>query len=409
MKLTSIAMRNIMRNLRRSLLSGIAIAVSTMSIVLLFAFVQGMIDDMAMNIKSYSTGEIRIRNEAYSEYERYSPLHLTVDWPEKLPILEQTPGVSAFVPRIQFAASAYMNGSNHGLMVMGSDFNYEDGFIDVREILREGRLCEPGKNETIMGAGLANRLHLTIGDKVTLLTNTATRGSNAFTLTIVGIAVFPVGAMNASYTMIPLDRAQYFLHMDSEVQEILVMADDSVKENTLASLIDQSILDHTGVQTEVKTWKQLNDLMTLMDIASYAYYVIAFFFFILGSTVIINTTMMVIFERMREIGTLAAMGMHGKELTRLFFLEGAIIGAIGAAIGVIVGVVITSYFGIIGLDFTDALSGIDMEMSSVLYPRTDYWRVLIIYVYAVATASLATLIPSRRASKIEPVEALRYV
>ena len=69
MKLTSIAMRNIMRNLRRSLLSGIAIAVSTMSIVLLFAFVQGMIDDMAMNIKSYSTGEIRIRNEAYSEYE----------------------------------------------------------------------------------------------------------------------------------------------------------------------------------------------------------------------------------------------------------------------------------------------------------------------------------------------------
>jgi putative ABC transport system permease protein len=150
-------------------------------------------------------------------------------------------------------------------------------------------------------------------------------------------------------------------------------------------------------------------MFNFIEIAQFIYYFIGVFFLLLGSTVIINTTMMVIYERMREIGTLAALGMHGKELTRLFFLEGVFISAIGAAVGVLIGAGITVYLGKFGLNFTDALSGIDMEISSVLYPRFNIWTTLIVYVYSVVISAAATLIPSRKASRIEPVEALRYV
>jgi putative ABC transport system permease protein len=118
---------------------------------------------------------------------------------------------------------------------------------------------------------------------------------------------------------------------------------------------------------------------------------------------------MVIFERMREIGTLSALGMYGRELVSLFFLEGTFIAIVGSLVGVFLGVGITAYLSNVGINFTDAMQGVDMEISSILYPSLNVSMTIFIFFYSVIIASLATLIPSRRAAKIEPVEALRYI
>jgi putative ABC transport system permease protein len=112
---------------------------------------------------------------------------------------------------------------------------------------------------------------------------------------------------------------------------------------------------------------------------------------------------------MREIGTLSAMGMHGSEITKMFFLEGAFISSVGSAIGVGIGIVLTLYLGNVGMDFTDAMSGMDFEVSSIMYPKLSVFSTVFVYFYSIAISSLATLIPSRKAAKIEPVEALRYI
>jgi putative ABC transport system permease protein len=150
-------------------------------------------------------------------------------------------------------------------------------------------------------------------------------------------------------------------------------------------------------------------MYSLLSIAKLIYYVMAGVFFILGSTVIINTTMMVIYERMREIGTLGALGMQGKELTRLFLLEGSFISMAGSTVGTLIGLIIIAVLGKVGLNFTEAMSGVDMEISSILYPQVNWWIALFVWFYAILIATLSTLIPSRRASKIQIVEALRYV
>ncbi len=408
-KLPALAFRNIFRNLRRSILSAVAIAVASMSIVILFALVEGMQADMAKNLTSYYTGQVRVRNASFAKYERYNPLHLSIDAEAISAVAKDIPGVKAMTARINFPASLYLNERNHGVMGIGADFASEAAFIDFPSLLKEGRLPTPGANEMLIGSVLARDMKLVVGDKVTMLTSTAQRGTNAITLKIVGIALFPVGAMNSKTIWMPLDRAQYLLRMDSQAQELLLLTEKGFKEKNVAVALDKAIQDKLGIETETKAWTDLSDMYSLLVLAKAVYYVIGMFFLLLGSTVIINTTMMVIFERMREIGTLGALGMQGSELTKLFLLEGAFISTVGAFLGTLIGFSIVVYFSKVGMDFTDVMSGIDMEISSVLYPKVNLLTTFLVWIYSIVVATLATFIPSRRASKIQPVEALRYV
>ncbi|MEA1910432.1 MAG: ABC transporter permease, partial [Spirochaetota bacterium] len=319
-KLAKTALRNISRNKRRSILSGVAIGVAAMAIVLLFSLIAGMQADMESNLKSYYTGGIRIRNENYEKYERFNPVHLTVEANKIEKILDSIEEVAAYVPRTSFPANLYIQGTNFGAMGVGADFEKEANFIDLEGSLKKGRLPETGKNEMIMGAILARDLKLNIGDKVTIMSTTAARGTNAITLKIVGLFAFPVASLNAKYFWAPIDRISYFLRMGDETQEVLLKVKEDGTEVETAIKINEILKKETSVNYDVRSFTDISETYEMFEMANTVYTIMAFIFFLLGSTVIINTTMMVIFERMREIGTLGALGMHGKELVRLFFL-----------------------------------------------------------------------------------------
>lgn len=408
-KLAKTALRNISRHKIRSILSGTAIGISAMAIVILFSLIQGMTDDMSFNLKTYFTGEVRVKNIDYEKYERYNPMHLTVDWNAVDSALQKEEFINTYVPRITFPSNLYIGGSNFGAVGVGADFEKEAAFQNLADSLKVGKLPENGKNEMMMGAVLARDLKLEIGDKVTVMSTTAARGTNAITLEIVGLFAFPVGALNSKYFWVPLDRAQYFLRMEGGVQEVLIKLKDGVSSRETAPLIKEAVEKSSGVEMDIRPWEDLSTTYGMLKMAQMVYNFVAMFFFLLGSTVIINTTMMVIYERMREIGTLGALGMHGSELIRLFFLEGAFISMIGSAVGVAIGVVLTLWLRKTGIDYTDAMSGMEFEMSSIVYPHLSLGKTVFVYFYSVIIASAATFIPSRHAAKIEPVDALRYV
>ena len=158
---------------------------------------------------------------------------------------------------------------------------------------------------------------------------------------------------------------------------------------------------------DAKSWKEVSESYSMIEMADAVYMVMALFFFALGSSVIINTTMMVIYERMHEIGTLGAMGMTGGELNRLFFLEACFLGILGSAIGVLLGMIFTLILNYTGISFGDAMDGVDFEISTIIRPALDLKSTLGVFIYSSITASIAVLLPSRKVAKIEPVEALR--
>ncbi len=225
-----------------------------------------------------------------------------------------------------------------------------------------------------------------------------------------GLLAYPVTSLNGTTVLMPLDTAQRLLLMEDGLSEILLTVDEKALSADDAATLLRKDLGPSYPDLKIESWLETNLVFSMMNLASNIYNVFALFFFVLGSSVIINTTIMVIYERMKEIGTLGAMGMRGRELTRLFFLEAFFISLIGALAGTAVGIIIILAVGKSGIPLGTMVE--DMEgfnMSNYLYLGLSLKNTVVVFIYSVAVASLSTFIPSRRASKIEPVEALRAI
>ena len=414
MKLSSIAFRNISRNRRRSLLCILAIALAAMTIVFLFSLLAGMKADLKWNVQSFFTGQIRVRHEGYDEKEMLNPLHLRLEnWERMIRDIESRDLSLQAVPRIPFPAFlepptvSNPDAVNASAMGVGLDFEKEKDFQHLDKYLATGRLPEKGRFEILLGAGLARKIEKGVGDKVTLMTTTMRRGPNAATFTVTGIAAFNVAAMNQSYFYIPLDRAQHVLKIGDSVVEILVKSGGELSDREAGTLVAGIITPED--RAVARDWRELNLMVRWIDIADISYNFMALIFFVLASTVIANSIMMIIYERMREIGTIGALGMEGGEIVRLFFLEAFFMSLIGTAAGVALGAGITAVFGTTGIDFSSGMQGVDFDISSLIYPRLNVKSTVFVFFYSLAVASLSSLIPTRRAARIEPVEALRHI
>ena len=408
MKLAQIAFRNIRRNKRRSILSITATAIAAMAMVLMFSLITGMADNMKYNLQTYYTGEVRVRHRMFDKNEDMNPLHLRItEYGNVMETITSLDGVASISPRISFPAMIYIGEENYRGMGMGVDVNLEKHFQDMETALVQGRLPEKGKKETLLGVGLAEEMGVAPGDKITLVAGTMRRSTNGITLTITGLTSFPLSAMNSKFFLVPLDTIQSFLRMGDSVSEILIKLKKGTSsieiEETLNKLFQTSGFDDIAATS----WEHIPTSYTFMEIAGAVYNIMALVFFILASSVIINTTMMVIFERMREIGTIRAMGMTGGEIVRLFFLEAAYLGVLGSLFGVIIGIIITIPLSKTGFSFGAAMEGVSFEISDIIYPRLSMKSTIVVFFYSSIIAALSSLFPSRRASKITPVEALR--
>jgi putative ABC transport system permease protein len=410
MKLTVIAFRNIRRNRRRSLLSGSAIALATMFITLMFSVLAGMMNDYRANVVRYVTGHVRIRNAEYDRNEELNPLHLSISgYQEVAARLEREEGVRVAAPRIRLHTALYRDEEVHGGVGLGLDFARERELMRVEESLEQGRIPAAGRQEMLLSAGLAEELGVMVGDRLTLLAKNKYLGLSGMTFAVTGIVRFPVAVFNDSFFLLPIDTAGRFLKMSGEATELLVLLDDPGQAEGFAARADALLQEMGRTSARARPWTGIGRLYSFVQLAGTAYDFIALVFFILGSTVIVSTTMMVIYERMREIGTVAAMGMTPGEIVRLFFLEALFIAVMAAAAGSLAGIAITIPLTRTGVDLSGPMQGMSFEVSSVLHPQLNLRSTLFVFLFSVAISSLASFIPSRRAARIEPVDALRAV
>lgn len=417
MKPATLALRNLFRHKVRSFFCIFTIVIAAIFGLFILSFIAGITNNMRSNILAYQTGAIQVTNGSYKEYDYLSPVHLYIRDEARLrELCLSVSGVTAAAPRINAPGEIYVDatpeddepGQRYGAVAMGIDFAADAGVIDPPSVLLTGRLPSPGARELLVGYTLSEEIGLGVGERLSFFTRTAGRSANAMTFEIVGLANFGLAGMNRRYIVVPFSVMQEFMQMEGGALEILLMTGNPETAGKQQAAVNTLLRSDPELRyLETTLWKHQNDIVAYMSVGAIFYNIIAVFFLALGATVIVTTMMMVIYERYREIGILGALGMSPGELVRLFFLEALFAGGISAVLGILIGSALVLIFQERGMDFGPVYESMNVGISRVIYPELRGVNVLLMTLYTVAVPALITLIPCRKAARIDPAEAIR--
>lgn len=379
------AFRNVGRNKRRTMLSAIAIAVAVMVVLFMRGYMGGLTDSMFDSLIKIQTGHIKIMHSEYYDKEDMMPLEYMVDgfdgagYEQLIPVLESVKGVEIIAPRIKFGVLLSFQEKSRMAMGIGIDPQREDEVSFLSKTMVEGQYLgsDTGSRSMIIGGGLADKLGVRVGGKLTVVTRTAYDSMKGMTFMVTGVFRYGISSLDSKLFYVPIGAAARLLEMGDGASELIVMVDRPENAERIAGEIKVKFQNNAGNPSDdgapsyaVLPWQQQEGILAMFEtgLSMYRYFFIALM--VLASTIIINTTMMVIYERTREIGTIGALGMTGGQIILLFVIEAMIISAIGSFIGMVVGGGFDLLFSKIGINL-NALSGgsMDMVVTDIIYPH----------------------------------------
>ncbi len=413
--LTKLAFKNLFRYKLRTFVSIVAIAFSVMVVVFARGYVVGVIDTLAAEHIQYDSGHIKLIDRQYWEEERLLPLNYPVDGLDEGGLAEMTTalreleGVAMVIPRLKFGAMLSTEEELITISGWGVEPEQETVFTNIEDFLVEGRMPRPGQFEVMMGTALLEKINRRVGEKVTIVFNTAFNSLKGVTFTIVGRTQSGIKLLNEKVFYLPLDQAQRLLEMDGQVTELLLVATDKKLIPQVQSAVNSLLTEQDADGRYLAlNYRETSDLVAFMDLAKLIYNQVYIFLVLLSCIVVVNTMLMIVKERTKEIGMMSAMGLEGNEIMRLFMAEGAIMGVIGSLIGAALGAFLNGYFAKTGINFTEAVSGFSSEIifNAIIYPHSSPGNTIFAFILGVIIVTIACVIPARRAARLEPTVAM---
>ena len=219
--------------------------------------------------------------------------------------------------------------------------SYFESIIDGQQLTAEMQ------EEGVLGAELMKALGAKVGDNLTILTNTVAGVINAADIKVVGVAQTGTKEYDSVFVKLPIKFVRRMLNTNS-AEKIMILLDKTEDVPTVAPLI-RKIIEDKNLDLEYQTWDKLADFYHkvvnlyegIFDVMKVIIGIIVFFS-------IANTMSMSIFERTKEIGTLRAIGTTRWGITKLFLMEGVLIGILGGILGVLFGVLAAKVINLTG-------------------------------------------------------------
>jgi putative ABC transport system permease protein len=413
--LINIAFKNLFRNKLRTGVSILAVAFAVMVIVFARGLLDGMIDSTYSLYVHYDTGHIKIINEEYQQKQKLLSLNYTVNGLEDRSLTEmqkdltEIEGIEMVVPRLKFGSAVSTDEELVKMLSWGVNGEKELAFTNIEREIVEGRMVESGKRELLVGSKLLNKLDKDVGERVTMVYTTAFSSFQGATFDIVGKIESNLPLLNEDVVFMPLDTAQELLYLNDEVTELLLVTEDRNSAAVYLPQVEEYINQHGGNQYLVQSWREGSSFIQLLEMSEVIYNFVYIFLVLLASIVVINTMVMIVKERTQEIGMMSALGLKGSEILKLFMLEGSAIAVIGSFIGAISGGILTYYLSGVGFDYSAAFEDIDVLMNPIIYPTFKFEHMIMAFLLGVFVTALTSIIPARRAAKLNPTEALREI
>jgi putative ABC transport system permease protein len=400
--LWTIAYRDLLRNRRRTILTLLAVALGYALLMILNGWVAGILEDSLQNSIRLQTGHVQIRNESY-EMEKLSLLwsDLLEDPGALAARAEGMAEVKAAAPVLWASGVLSTLDDTAGLQLYGIE-TASPLHASVKEAMVFGEyLTAEDRDGILIGQRLADDLGIGVGQNVSVAVVDADGRLDEGVFAIRGLFSTGIFAYDDGAAFLPLSKAQAFTGAGDRASAVVLLLERQGDAEAVAA-----VLQAPGMET--LTWRDMNSLLLqAVEMGMNFYYLLDLIVMLIVAVIIANTLLMSVFERFREMGILAALGMTGRQIRRMFLLEALILGLLGLAGGFLLGTAGVIYLSNVGIPAGDmgAAAG-SIAMGSVMYARFVPGTFLGLGIGMLAIILLASLYPAWFASRLEPVEAL---
>ena len=399
--MSRLAWRNLWRNYRRTLIMLLAIALGVWAMIFMTALMRGMVDDMVRQGIVALPGHVQVHAGVYRDDP--SVTH-SLPAPGKA-LLEVLNGeqVLAWASRVKVPAMISSEYENRGVVLLGVDPGAELALGFDPDDVVEGRfLSAKDDRGIVIGRKLAERLETRLGKRIVVMSQDPENAIADRGFRIVGIFKAELESREESIVYAGRDVIQAMLGIGTDVSEVAVLGHDYRSPGTLATNVQDA-----APGLEVLSWLELDPyLSTMMKVMDGFVLVWMVVIFLALSFGLVNTLMMAIFERVREIGLMRALGMRPSAIVYEILVESLMLLALGLLVGNVLA--ISTIIPLkSGIDVSVVAEGMEMMgASSMLYPVLQWSDVLLANAVVIVLGILTSLLPAWRASQYRPVEAL---
>lgn len=396
------AYRDLVRNRRRTVITFIAIALGLTLVIFMNGLITGMLDGMLRDTIRLDSGHLQIRAESYEVVKTSLLWQDLLDNPDELAARAAAmPEVAAVSPILW--AGGILGTASESTTVRVSGIDPTSTLFDpIREGLRSGEfLSENGRGEILIGQKLAAELGVGVGDRINLAVGNPDGLPEEGQFTIVGLINTGFPGIDNANVFLSLAQAQAITGSGNRASTVRILLNDA--EDT-----DKVVAAMQTPGATVLDWKALNEfIMTTMETGTAVYNILYAIIFLVVAVIIANTLLMSVFERTREIGILASLGMKGRQIMTMFLFEATILGLIGCVFGIILGAVLVYYFSINGIYYGELGDSMGtMAFGDSLYTALVPVNLFVMAFWMMVVIVIVSLYPAWYAARLQPVEAL---
>jgi len=411
MNLWRIAGRNLLRYKRRTLLT-LSLIVFGVLFVAVFEAVTGSFKGMMIGqITDSFLGHLQIHRKGYLAAIETLPLTMNLK-PQAVrkveAMLKERPEIEAWSPRIKFGGMFSNFLETTHIRINGVDPEWESRTVPLflSRIMEGEKTLKKG--EILVPELLAKGMKVKVGDAVVVIATNRDGSVNGKQLVVGGILESATGPGGRD-GYLHMDDAIEILRMEErEISEIAVRLKDfgllhKVHEHLSAQLGEESNPQGQPV-FDVDTWEELSPFYNIASMIDIMTLFIKLMLIAIVLISIMNVMIMAVYERVREIGTMSAIGTLPRKILAMFVLEGFSMGVAGAAVGSVL-----SAAAIYVIDLARISFDFSRQTGLILRPDIDLASLLTISGIVVAVSILASLQPALKASRMDPIEALGHV
>ncbi|EBJ7123007.1 ABC transporter permease [Salmonella enterica] len=402
-----LALRNLFRNKRRTLVSVTNLALALAAILLFSGFCESMYQGLRESMIRSQLGHIQLFKQGFNQFGALSDAGMLLPEPLKNRIVAQAqalPDVEIVTSRLETDVLITNGDAQMSSHIVGIDPDKEAVLSSAIQLLQGSNLFPEQQDGVLLGAALAKALKVKVGDSLTLLGTSANQTINAMDVTVIGIVTTGVQERDLRTAYANLSLVENFL-LSKGATRVVILLNDTAKTDRVSRQLLHS-LQNDDSDFELRTWSELATYYhQVVGLFSAIFTFVNVILLVVAAFAVSHALSMNVVERTREIGVIRAIGASRSEVVGLFVMEGGMLGVAGGVLGVLLAWTLAALLNQSGLMMPTPPG------NTVTYPlRILLTPLMCLYAFAasVFTALVCSVLPAARAGKLIIIRALNH-